>query len=216
MAAIDCTLILAHQDDECLSTAGLVLNRIAAGKRVSLVTVFGRNYNYGVGPQHEQEQFDAWEKSCDILGIEDRLFLDLEEGEPQKQEHYVVLQHLENALSQWKPREVVIHDEQDRNQDHTWLSGICKIALRPWANPQIQRVLMCMSPDGRPKDTNYYVPMTESAHRTQVSAIESYARELRYSPHPRSLANVDAWQKQCGSNCSEHRAEPYRLYYSKD
>lgn len=209
-------IILAHMDDECLSTAGLILDRVACNKKVGLITVFGRNYNYGVGPQYAQEQMEAWEDSCSILGITEKVFLNLEEGEPQKQSHYAVLQDLETTLKEWNPMEVVIHDNQDRNQDHVWLSDVCKIALRPWAIPYVHRVLMCMSPDGRPKDTNYYVPVTENAHKLQVSAVERYSRELRTGSHPRSVQNLDAWQRTAGACCDSMRAEPYRLYYAKE
>lgn len=214
--AINCMVILAHQDDECLSTGLYIQSRVAKSMDVHVLTVFGRNYDYGQGDQYVEENNSAYEQSCDLLKVRDRDFLCLLEGEPTSQSYYRVLRKIEQALKKYNPVEVVIHDDQDRNQDHRWLSDVCKIALRPWAFPDIKRVLMCQSPDGLPKDVNHYVRGTEKRWQTQVLAVESYARELRTGVHPRSLATLNNWQRVLGSYCDSERAEPFRTYFSKD
>lgn len=210
-------VIVAHEDDEALSTGGLIARRASRdGVEVSVLTVFGRSYNYGQGDQHREEQAQAFRRSCGFLGVSAFGSLGLEEGEPARASYYYVLNKIETLLSSFGPTEVVIHDDQDRNQDHQWLSNVCKIALRPWNIPQVKRVLMCQSPDGLPKETNYYVSMTPMEVELKRSAVESYARESRMGVHPRSPENLDAWHALCGSFCNAERAEPYRLYYQRE
>lgn len=216
MTAINCMAIVAHPDDECLSAGGYIQSRIASGAIVVVLCVFGRVYNYGEGEQYAEAQQYAFRKACKVLGASASQCLDLPEGEPNKQSYYTVLKYLEIALNGIRPEEVVIHDNQDRNQDHRWLHEVCQIALRPWANPRLKLVLGMQSPDGMPKVTNYYVPVAESQHKTQMLALESYAQETRDGAHPRSPVNLDAWQRVHGSYCNEVRAEPFRLIYAKD
>jgi LmbE family N-acetylglucosaminyl deacetylase len=219
MAAINCTMVItAHMDDECLSAGGLIQNRIASGHRVVLLNVFGRVYNYGQGRQYSEEQHSAWDSSCKALGLKDGDYtpLGLPEGEPTQQSYYSLLERIEYFLGTHFPTEVVIHDDQDRNQDHRWLSDVCKIALRPWSVPQVKRVLMMQSPDGLPKLANYYVPLLDSQFDINVSALEYYAQEQRNPPHPRSIKHLDAWLRSFGGCCNSDRAEPYRLYFAKE
>lgn len=215
-SAINCMIIAAHQDDEALSFGGYALDRANRGLKVGVLNVFGRTYDYGDGPQHEEEQRRHWEESCELLKCQRLGNMALAEGEPQMHKHYGVLQRIEALMTLLQPTEVVIHDDQDRNQDHRWLSDVCKIALRPWANPWLELVLMGQSVDALPKMTNWYVPMTESDHKIKLSAVECYTRESRTGNHPRSPENLTAWHKVHGGFCAEDYAEPYRLFYSKD
>lgn len=212
---LDCLVVVSHMDDEALSCGGYIQANVAERLRVGVVAVFDRKYNYGRGPQHQKEQIDAYQKSCATLGAIDAGCWLLEEGEPQAQRYVDVLERLEFLLNVTRPAEVVIHDDQDRNQDHKWLSGACKIALRPWANPWLTRVLMCQSPDGQPKDSNWYVPLSEKQLQVKLSAVECYAREARTGSHPRAPEVLRAWHQLCGSFCNEPYAEPYRLLYAK-
>lgn len=215
-SAIDCSLVVvAHPDDEALSTGGYLLDRKAKGWETHLLVVFGRKYSYGRGHQRADQQRQALRQSSKILGVSRLTYLELPEGDPQTVTHDSVLQPLESMLTELRPSEIVIHDDQDRNQDHCWLNRVCRIAVRPW-NTSARRVLLCQSPDGQSKAVNHYVPLTESQHRLQMSALECYVQEQRTGSHPRSPENLDAWQRVHGSFCNHARAEPFRTLYSKD
>mgnify|MGYP000919564828 CR=1 FL=1 len=222
MSAIDCMVIVAHMDDESLSCGGLISRHLRAGHTVAVITVFDRKYNYGEGPQHLTEQMDAFEKAMTCLDSNpavsrmDWRHLLFAEGEPGQQSYYQVLKYLESELDRLRPRQVVIHDDQDRNQDHLWLTTVCKIALRPFGNDFVDQILMCQSPDGLPKKTNYYVRMTKEVVDRKQDAVNCYAREARVSPHPRSPEMLKAWHQMHGSYCGAEFAEPYRLYYQRE
>jgi LmbE family N-acetylglucosaminyl deacetylase len=215
-SAINCMAVVAHADDEALSCGAWLLDRKARGWNTHVLVVFGRKYNYGQGDQKLQDQIDALDHSCLTLNVDSWTGLWLEEGEPTRVGYYQILKEIESKLDTLRPVEVVIPDSQDRNQDHTFLNEVCQITVRPWAYPSIKRVLMCQSPDGSPKITNHYVPVTEDMHHTQIRAVECYAQEVRGGAHPRSPVNLDAWQRVHGSHAYLERAEPYRLLYSKD
>lgn len=213
---MDTLLILAHQDDEALSCGGLVQRRVQQRLEVGLITVFNRSYNWGEGNQHEGE--NAWDygTSRDLLGIGTSYFCDMPEGNTSKHEELFVLRQLESALTKHQPREVIIHDDQDRNQDHGWLSRVSKIALRNWAHPYVGRVLMCQSPDGLPKITNHYEPLRAAQMNKKVEAVAAYKLEARDDPHPRSHNSLVAQAVVWGSMCGESYAEAYRIYYQKE
>lgn len=213
---MDTLLILAHCDDEALSCGGLVQRRTEKELEVGLFTLFGRSYNYGKGFQYSEEQYLAWAQCCRNLGIGIRYCNDLPEGDTSNHNELKVLEAIERVLTKHKPTEVVIHDDQDRNQDHQWLSTVSKIALRHWAHPQLKRVLMCQSPDGLPKLTNHYEPMSGLQMTGKLHAMSLYTRESRENPHPRSPANLMALAQVAGSMCNEHYAEAYRIYYQKE
>jgi LmbE family N-acetylglucosaminyl deacetylase len=215
MSAIDCLVIVAHMDDESISCGGLILDRLARGQRVMVRTVFGRKYNYGVGEQHKAQQLQDHLNALSVLGVTEHGWMLLEEGEPSQQSYYEVLRQLESDLHVCSPREVVVHDPQDRNQDHQWLSKVCQIALRPWAWPSVERILMCQGLDGQTHDANWFVPLTRSMVHRKQEAVAQYAQEARTDPHPRSPQNIGAWMRVHGSMCGHQWAEPYRLYYGR-
>lgn len=213
---MDTLLIMAHADDETLSCGGLALNRKSKRLEVGLITIFGRKYNYGAGPQYEKEQYSAWVGSCDTLGINTRYYENLPEGNTNHHSELKILSLIEKTLTLHQPKEVVIHDCQDRNQDHTWLSNVCKIALRTWAYPSVSRILMCQSPDGLPKITNHYEPQDAASVHRKCKAFGWYEQELRNDPHPRSTNNLISLSAVTGSMCNAEYAEAYRVYYQKE
>ena len=216
MALPYCLVLLAHMDDESISSAGYIQSRVAMGYGVKLVAVFDRKYDYGKGEQHIQEQKTACNEACGLLGITSYHLLHKPEGDPYQVLAQEVLKELETIMLVSNPVEVVIPDPRDRNLDHQWLHNLCKIVLRPWANPTLRRVLMAQALDAVARECNYFVPLTKKMLAVKLKAIACYDREARISPHPRSPELIKANAVVSGSHCHEMFAEPYRLFYQKD
>lgn len=235
MHPVSTVIVLAHPDDEALSCGGLIQKRLEERTPVSLYIVYGRQYNYGEGDQYMMEQVQALSRSTAVLGMWTSDDLDtaeqlescsvtwtyLDEGEPQKVGYTRVLKEVEQLIAREasvsEKLEIVLPSRDDRNQDHRWLHDLGRIAVRPWAyDGKVSKVLGALSPDGVPKDSCYYVPMTEVQLQKKLKAVECYRREMRQGAHPRSPEMLYAWHKVAGSQCFRQYAEPYQLYYQRE
>lgn len=212
-------LILAHQDDEVISTGVLIQRRLERGA-VRLLTLFGRKYNYGYGDQHEAGQLQDFHRACDRLSkpyfLERHAAL-LEEGEPGKVGYYAVLHVIENALADFRPTEVVTHSPHDLNQDHRHLSACVDIALRPANLGKVRRLLHCVGHEGSSQHrTDYYVRHGEKEMKVLLNALACYGMESRQSPHARSPEMLRAAHMLAGSRCDSEMAEAYEVRFQID
>lgn len=211
-----CLVIVAHMDDEALSTGGYIQTRVAQGWEVRCLTVFGRTYNYGDGDQGVKERLQGYAESCGVLGVSSFGSFEFPEGEPNSIEFYSVLRRLEDEILRMAPQEVVVPDCQDRNQDHKFLHTLSQLSLRPWAVPSVRRILGCQSPDGMSKDVNYFIPLSPAQVDTKWEAMACYPSEVRFGSHPRSRVSLEAWHRMYGAQCGVDFAEPYRLLRAID
>jgi LmbE family N-acetylglucosaminyl deacetylase len=205
-------VIVAHMDDEAISCGGLILNRAKEfGSDVGVIALFGRKYNYGKGDQYEAEQADQFARSCRLLGARSHYCYKFEEGEPQKIGYYNLLERLEGEFSMHQPEEVVVPSERDLNQDHRWLSDVCRIALRPANLDRTKRILAWHGVDGTVQSANWFESLSEEDLELKLKAVDGYTREKRSKPHPRCPENIVAMHRVVGSKCGWTYAEPYTL-----
>jgi LmbE family N-acetylglucosaminyl deacetylase len=210
--------ICAHPDDEALSCGGLILTRLSdRANVVKVLTLFGRKYGYGEGPQYAEEQYAAYKAALKALGSPQAHYHVLEEGEPQTQGYYRTLRIIEDELVGFVPDEVVVHSADDLNQDHRWLAECCRIALRPANLGDVTRVLTMLGIDGRlHPGINFFIPLTPVQMEQKQRAMACYHRESRVAPHPRASINLMAYHRLAGSQCGELFAEPYILTLQKE
>lgn len=210
-------VFVAHKDDEALSCGGLIHSRVAEGHAVRVVTVFGRQYNYGEGDQYTEEQHAEFVQSIALLGVTDYSCHDLLEGEPHQHGYYSVLQVLESELAAFDPTEVVLPSRQDLNQDHRWLAECGAIALRPANLRNVRRILAAHGLDGGyPRGVNWFLPLSSTTLLCKLAAIACYRREARADPHPRGISGLDSWHRQAGTAVGVAFAEPYTLLLNKE
>jgi LmbE family N-acetylglucosaminyl deacetylase len=218
-------VIAAHMDDEVLGAGGLIRKRICCGDTVFVLTVFGRKYPAEPGGNEYRiaRQFDHWKAAKDVLGYQEGLALDMEEGEPAHSGYYKLLVPIEQVLTEFAPTEVVIPAATDLNQDHRFLHDVCGIALRvanrvpdPQQGP-IKRCLEMFGHDtlGQP-DPNYVVPLTDPMVQTVLKAWSCYEDEQRPFPHVRSVQSICSRYRYWGSQFGFSLAEPYRLVFGVD
>jgi len=208
-------IVVAHVDDETLSCGGLIQELDKEKSFVHILTVFGRQYNYGKGDQYVEEQYQHFNNAMGRLcpkGNWTSRHLNLVEGEPYSVGYYPVLRELEETLSRINPTTVVIPANTDLNQDHRHLHEICRIALRPAALQGIRTILQSFGLDGgTPPGVNYVTGMDAEMMEIKLQAVTEYSRELKQPPHPRSLHNIEAYHRLIGSIFGLALAEPYKL-----
>jgi LmbE family N-acetylglucosaminyl deacetylase len=205
-------VVVAHMDDEAISCGGLILNRAKEyGSDVGVIALFGRKYNYGKDEQHQEEQLEQFHRSCRLLGVRSHFCFNYEEGEPQHVGYYALLEILERELAMHQPEEIVVPSATDLNQDHRWLSDVCRIALRPANLEKVNRILAWHGVDGTLAAANWFERITPEDLEVKLKAVEYYTRETRGLPHPRCRENIIATHRVVGSKCGFTYAEPYTL-----
>jgi LmbE family N-acetylglucosaminyl deacetylase len=207
-------VIVAHQDDEALSSGCLILDRVRRGNQVMVVSVYGRVYDYGkitVEKSFEQEH-PCFLNAKRALGYQDHLCLNLQEGEPAQVGYYTVLRGLETTLKVFNPDEVIIPSNHDLNQDHRFLHDICRIALRPVAlPPKAFMILAAQAFDRSHVQPNWFLAHSNKDMDSKLAAIACYEKEARVYPHPRSPLKIRAQHEVWGGQCHAGLAEAYEL-----
>jgi LmbE family N-acetylglucosaminyl deacetylase len=205
-------IIAAHQDDESLSCAGLILRRIREGSHVTVLVLSGRVYNYGATSEEDcmDEQTDHFIRAMKVLKVGDYTCVGLREGEPQINGYYKVLETIERTL-RFGYTEVVVPSATDLNQDHRHYAEVCQIALRSSNLKGVKRILEMQAFDSTAEHCNYYVPLNEHELAIKLKAVAAYTSERRTDNHPRSPRNIRAHHMLAGSKVGVPLAEPYKL-----
>jgi len=217
-------VVVAHADDESLSCAGFILNRLARQEgEVHVLVVCTRVYTGDDADYKKERQAAHLGAAIDTLrshplakGKLDYMYTAMPEGEPYSEGYYKWLRIVETALTLHEYREVVIPAENHLNQDHRHLHDVCKIALRPGNLGNVRRILMWHPHDGgTPQGVNWFERMDFQAMETKKKAVACYHDEARKVPHPRAPANLLAHARMVGSMAGMEYGEPYTLYLSR-
>lgn len=208
-------IVIPHLDDESISCAGLILNRVRSGFCVDVLCVFSRTYSQNTDAELDtiklKEQLKAYYSAASILGIKDTTFVGVTEGEPYHTGYYPLISVIEKCLAGKEYEEVVVPHKDDLNQDHRHLSDVMGIALRSYNLGNVKRVLAFHGLDGKLKEPNWFEPMTEEQFALKCKALSFYEDEVRQPPHPRAFCNMKAMAMVCGSICGLPLAEGYTL-----
>lgn len=211
------TLIVApHLDDESISCGGLIAKRVRMGYDVRVIAMFGRRYS-GEDEKHSyRDEYDDFTDACQKLdrGLGRLTWAGycLPEGEPHKVGYYGLLDRLESELKNYNPYEVIGPAKDDLNQDHRHLYEVLGIALRSYALwPRFNSWKSFHALDGKPKTPNVFEVLQSVDLDLKIAAVESYRRERRPDPHPRSAGNIAALARVTGSLCGAELAEGYTL-----
>lgn len=212
-------VIAAHPDDEVLGVGGTIAKHIAAGDAVSVCIVCKRAYNHRYTPKLVAEEKAAARRAARILGYGPRLtFLDLPD-ERLDEGLLRVITPLEACVQRVRPRVVYTHHRADANQDHRAVFQATMVACRAIARPHVPRVLsyeVLSSTDQALPSTSevfrpsFYVDVERFVDR-KVLAMQTYRRELRMFPHPRSVEGIEVQAKRRGMEVGFRAAEAFEL-----
>lgn len=207
-------LIMPHMDDEAISCAGLIQDRVERGWNVHVLFLFNRLYDYGreVGTA---ELVDA-RTAKSILRYHWMEFSEHHEGEPGISKYYPILKDVEDYMRVFRPTEIVGPSPRDLNQDHHHLSHAVDIAMRPINQGLVARHLQFIGLDGITQQPNYFIPMDRDMLGLKQRAVAAYAREARSIPSPRAPENLEAQARVWGSMCAAEFAEGYECKMIKE
>ena len=186
-------VVAPHMDDEVLGAGGAIAHHVASGDRVDVCFVAHRVYEHRF-----DEGANAAERACalrarDVLGYREAVFLDLPDERLDLSVQQIII-GLEDVLAKTEPDIVYLPHRGDNNQDHRAVFDAARVAFRPVATPNIQRVLSYEVPSS----TEQSPPIPEAAFlpngyldistrlEGKLDAFRAYVTEQRDFPHPRS------------------------------
>ncbi len=216
-------VVAAHPDDEVLGCGGTLLKHISNGDKVYVLFV-----SEGVSGRYKNIK----EKNClnEIAKREEMAkkaakigrykivdFLRLKNLGLGSYSHNYLTNIIIKYFSQYKTNIVYTHFENDLNIDHYHTFFSTFVASRPNKNFQIQKLLSFEIPsstdwgiNNKIFTPNYFVDI-HKYQKKKIRLLNQYKYEMRSSPHPRSLKNINALSVYRGGIVGLKHAEAFYL-----
>jgi LmbE family N-acetylglucosaminyl deacetylase len=213
-------VIAAHPDDEVLGVGGTMARHIQKGDQVSVLIVTD-----GVTARHTvtEPQKMATRKACQILGVEAVNFANLPDQRLDALPLLDVIEPIYTLVKELRPQVVYTHHRGDANQDHRRIFEATLVAVRPFGNNPVERVLcyeVASSTEWGPPLTdwaflpNVYVdisPTLELKIQALAAYQETFQSEVKPFPHPRSSEALYIYAQQRGVTVGLPAAEAFVL-----
>ncbi len=213
-------IVAAHSDDEVLGCGGTIAKLTQQGNQVAVI--FMTN---GVSSRNEKDELNKIqerklnsERAAEILGIAQITQCDYPDNCLDTVPLLHVTQSIEEELRKFQPEIVITHFANDLNIDHSTVARATLTATRPLAGLSVKKVLgfevnsstewAFDAPHFKP---NYFVNISET-FSLKIDAMRAYERELRESPHPRSIEGIETLALLRGNSSGYQYAEAFKIY----
>ena len=127
---------------------------------------------------------------------------------------------MEEDLLRIKPNIVYTHHPQDLNIDHKLTAEMVLTALRPMSKVHSCNTILSFetpsSTDQAPQispfifNPNHYVSIKKE-WKNKILSLKIYEKEMRNSPHPRSLKSIEALAIKRGAESGLELAEAFYI-----
>ena len=154
-----------------------------------------------------------------ILGVKHFSFNDFPDNEFDKISLLKITKRIEVEIKKYNPDTILTHHNSDLNIDHQITSKAVMTACRPKVKNNVKLILFfeILSSTEWNINTkklffnpNWYEDITKYL-KIKIKAIKCYKKELRKSPHPRSLNTIKALSIFRGSSSGVKNAEAFQL-----
>lgn len=207
----DRVLVLApHPDDETIGCGGTLRKYVEAGVRVKvLIMTDGRQGNAEIrqlpdddpirrrreGELVTQRRHEAL-AALDVLGIEEREFLDARDGELRASTS-IMAPRVARILSDWRPDSVLLPFVTDRHQDH-FAANCCLIEAIGQLNGTWTKALQCVAYEiWTPIYANVYVDIS-STMEFKRSALRCYRSQISEMDFAGGMEGLNRFRAVCG------------------
>ena len=209
-------IVAPHMDDEVLGCGGTIVRHVEKGDNVIVCVVANRAYNHKYDPALINQEKSSCEKAKEILGYQKLIFLDLPDEQLDHSQIDIIVP-LEEVVNQVKPDLVYLPHRGDLNQDHRAVFEAVRVVCRPSAHngPISLRAYEIPSSSDQVSSVsewaflpNFYVNIKDTLER-KVKAMESYSKESRSFPHPRSPEGLKIFAQKRGMEVGMVAAESF-------
>ncbi len=195
----NCVLVVAaHADDEALGCGGTIARHVAEGDTVYAVFMAdGVTSRTGAGSEDLISRNSLADKARQILGIKETFYLSLPDNRMDTVPLIEVVQKLEKIIDMLRPNIIYTHHHGDLNIDHRVTNHAVLTACRPFPGSCVRAIYAFEVMSSTEWSTssfhefkpNYYVDISNQLGQ-KINALEIYKKEMRPSPHSRSLENL--------------------------
>ena len=213
-------VVAAHPDDETYGLGGTIARHVRQGDLVSILIL-----TEGVTARHKETELQkaATRSACASLGVDDVRFADLPDQRLDGMPLLEVIRPIHRALKEIRPQVVYTHHRGDANQDHRAVFAATLVAVRPFGDNPVERVLcyeVASTTEWGPPFTewaflpNVFVDISATLE-DKLKAVEAYREtfqsEVKPYPHPRSPKAVRIYAQQKGITVGMPAAEAFVL-----
>lgn len=213
-------VVAAHPDDETYGLGGTIARHVQRGDAASVLFLTD-----GVTARHNETELQkqAALTACHELGVEAVHFANLPDQCLDSIPLLEIIRPISQLVNDIRPSVVYTHHRGDANQDHRAAFAATLVAVRPFGDNPVQRVLcyeVASSTEWGPPFAdwvflpNVFVDISTTLCVKQ-RAIEAYRAthqsEVKPYPHPRSPETVKILAQQRGLTVGMHAAEAFVL-----
>ena len=191
-------VVAAHPDDEVLGCGGTMARHVNYGDKVHVVFMSdGVSSRVSAKDNEENERRKCANKASEILGAQPPIFLNFPDNRMDEVALLDIVQSLEGVIYKIKPDVVYTHHLGDLNIDHQITHKAVITACRPQPEFSVKEIYAFevlsstewQTPGFYPFIPNVFINV-EAYIKTKSKALESYDREIRQSPHSRTIDNA--------------------------
>jgi LmbE family N-acetylglucosaminyl deacetylase len=213
----------AHPDDEVLGCGGTIAKLAQEGAEIH-VAFLADGVSSRTGDKDTQQaelvaRCAAAQKACDILGVQTVYFGEFPDNRMDTIALLDIVKPIEELIAKYRPDTAFTHHAGDVNIDHRRIHEAAVTACRPQRGHPV-KTLLCFEvpsstewqlPGSAPCFTpNWFVDISDTLDR-KLTALDSYAAELRGWPHPRSRRGVEYLARWRGATVGVDAAEAFIL-----
>ena len=214
-------VIAPHPDDEVLGCGGTI-TKYKKQEDKTYLCIVTRAYAPDWSKKFMKNRSEEIKKVNKILGIQKTYFLDFPTVKldtiPQKELNDALC----DVIDKVKPDIMYIPHKGDLNKDHRLVFEASLVAARPQPNFSIKKILSYETLSETEWGAqlakeinevfipNVYIDISDTIE-DKLKAMSCYKKELRKSPHPRSLEAIRTLAKKRGSGAGIKFAEAFML-----
>lgn len=223
---LDDLFIMAHPGDELFSSAGTILTRVRAGRRVGLL-VLGDGYLARAPEQqsplwertNSREAFEALNTSARALGISQLYAYKLPDNSFDTIPFLTIVKIVERVMQWHRPATVYTNCPGDLNIDHQLTAKAVMTAVRPGGHFSVNQLFYVETPSstdwgepaaGQGFTPNWFQDISPFLEQ-KMQALDIYSGELREDPHPQSAEGLKDRARQWGRLSGCNAAEAFQL-----
>ncbi|MCD8489511.1 PIG-L deacetylase family protein [Geitlerinema calcuttense] len=211
-------VIAPHPDDEVLGCGGAIARHTACGDEVQ-VAVISQGALDLYSPEEEAQVRRELAEAHALLGITEVHFLDFPAPKLDTIPSHLLADAIRQTLYSFHPNIVYLPHRGDIHIDHQAVFQATLVAARPFARCPVRKLLcyetLSETEWAPPFGQDAFIPtvfVDITPYLTQkLKAMACYQAELKQSPHPRSLAALEALAQFRGSTISVPAAEAFML-----
>jgi len=188
----------AHADDEAIGCSGTIAKHVENGDKVHVVFMTNgvdSRSNFSSDSINNRHKISL--KVADILGISSVQNLDFPDNMMDSIPLLHIVRVIENLIDKLKPEIIYTHHIGDLNIDHQVTHKAVMTACRPQPGFCVREIYVFevlsstewQTPGFYPFIPNVFINV-EAYIKTKSKALESYDREIRQSPHSRTIDNA--------------------------